>query len=121
MRDRHHLLHPRRGWQAQRHTYELRNHPQLIIPTERTAHNALHADKNLRTPPRPDRVLAGFCLDVLGCRNEANQWDTRFDGVNQLINQLLLESEDEPSPRRADTMYDLARNLGRQIIYLERD
>lgn len=118
MRDRHHTLYPRRRWQEQPHTYELRNHPRLIIPTERTAHNALHADRRLKTPPRPDRILAAFCLDVLGGRNEANQWDTRFDGVNQLIGQLLLESEDEPSPRRADTMYALARNLGRQVVIL---
>lgn len=119
MRDRHHALFPRRVWQEQKHTYVLRNHPRLIIPTERTAHNALHADRDLRTPPRPDRILAAFCMDVLGCRNEANQWATRFEGTNRLIEQLLLESEDEPSPRRARTMYTLARHLTRQTVHLE--
>jgi len=119
VRNRHHLCFTRRNWDSQRHTAEMRRHPKLIIPSETTAHNALHRD--VKAPPRPDRVLAGFCLDVLGGRNEANRWDNRFDGVNELIGQLLLESEDEPSPRRANTMYALARNLGRQIIYLERD
>lgn len=118
MRNRHHLCYTRRAWDSQIHTAELRRHPKLIIPSETTAHNALH--QNMKAPPRPDRVLAGFCLDVLGSRNEANRWDNRFDGVNELIGQLLRESEDEPSPRRADGMYALARNFVRQIVYLER-
>ena len=119
MRDRHHTLWPRRRWQEQPHTYELRSHPSLIIPAERTAHNTLH--EIVTPPPQPDRVLAAFCLDVLGCRNEANKWDTRFDGINELIGQLLLEREDEPSPRRADTMYAFAHNLGRQVVILGGD
>ena len=116
MKNRHHTCFTRRAWQSQPHTYALRVHPKMIIPSEAGIHRVLH--EVVTPPPRPDRILAAFCLDVLGGRNEANQWDTRFDGVNQLIGQLILESEDEPSPRRADTMYALARNLGRQVVIL---
>lgn len=91
----------------------------MIIPTESGIHRVLH--EVVTPPPRPDRVLAAFCLDVLGCRNEANKWDTKFDGINELIGQLLIEREDEPSPRRADTMYAFARNLTRQVVILGGD
>lgn len=115
-RDRHHTLYPRRQWQSQPHTFALRSHPKLIIPTEQTAHNALH--REVESPPRPDRILASYCLDILGCRNDANKWETRFDGARLLVEQLLRESEDEVSPRRAKTMYQLAHNLTRQLIIL---
>ena len=121
MIDRHHTLFTRREWMKDSHLWELRSHPKMIIPTLRVYHENLHHDPNLSVPPKPDRRLAAFCLDVLGDKNRPNCWIDRFDGVNNLIGHLLMEMEVEPSYERADTAFRLARNLTRQIAHLDRE
>ena len=121
MIDRHHLAFTRREWAKESHLWELRSHPKMIIPTLRVYHETLHRDETLPPPPKPDQRLAAFCLDVLGDRNRPNCWIDRFDGVNRLIGQLLVEMEVEPSYERANTAYRLARNLTRQVSFLNHE
>ena len=119
--NRHHTMYPRRVWTSQEHLGRVRTHPKLIIPTLVTNHQQLHADKELHEPPVVDKQTAWLMMDILGDRNQANYWENRFEGVNLLIGQLLMEMETEPSAERADTAYRLARNLTRQVSFLNHE
>ena len=125
----HHTLWERRAYTTP-FEKKVREHSGLVIPADVESHNLLH--KNLFPPRKPNLRIMDNILDVLGPderfplhhgRPDRPRIHTlpedRFSGLEDITGMLLMEAETHPSPEQAKYMYELARHLTQQQVYLE--